>query len=452
MRRFLRNSNVLEGPLLSQIIFYTIPIMLSGVLQLLFNAADLVIVGRFCGSISVAAVGATGSLTNLIVTLFMGFSTGAGVAVSHAYGAGNRDDVHKVVHTTVPLAIIFGAVLTVVGIIFSDDFLHLMDTPENILPLASLYMKIYFGGIIFNLLYNFCAVILRSVGDTKSPLISLFIAGFVNVILNIIFVTAFHMNVAGVALATVISQAVSALLVIYSLMCRPDSARLFLKELKIYKEFFFKILRFGLPAGIQGSVFALSNVIIQSSINSFGDIAVSGNAAGGNIEGFVYICMNAFYHTILTFTGQNYGAKQFKRIAKSVWTSMGLVTIVGVVIGGLTYLFAEPLLSIYITDSAEAIAFGVKRLLYIAVPYFMCGLMEVSTGALRGLGVSIASMIISILGVCGVRIVWIFTVFAKFHTLECLYMSYYVSWIFTLLTQFIVFFVIFKKKKGEINV
>ncbi len=447
MRRFLRSSNVLEGPLLSQIIFYTIPIMLSGVLQLLFNAADLVIVGRFCGSISVAAVGATGSLTNLIVTLFMGFSTGAGVAVSHAYGAGNREEVHKVVHTAIPLAVIFGAVLTVVGIIFSDNFLRMMETPENILPLASLYMKIYFGGIIFNLLYNFCAVLLRSVGDTRSPLISLFIAGVVNVLLNVLFVTVFDMNVAGVALATVISQAVSAALVIYSLMCRNDSSRLFLKELKIYKALFLKILRFGLPAGIQGSVFALSNVIIQSSINSFGDLAVSGNAAAGNIEGFVYICMNAFYHTILTFTGQNYGAKQYKRIINSVWMTLGLVTGVGLLLGCVTYIFSNQLLSIYITDSAEAIAFGVKRLLYIAVPYFICGLMEVSTGALRGLGISMASMVISIMGVCGIRIIWIYTIFVKVHTLECLYMSYYVSWVFTFLVQLITFFVIFKKKR-----
>ena len=278
-----RNQSMLEGTLLPSIILYTIPIILTSVLQLLFNAADLVVVGRFCGSLSVAAVGATTSLTNLLVNFFIGLSVGAGVTVAHALGGKEDDWVHRTVHTALPMALACGAVVTILGVSLSESFLQMMGTPEDILPLSGLYMKIYFAGITFTMVYNFCAAILRAAGDTRGPLIYLTFAGVVNVVLNVIFVTVFHMNVAGVALATTISQGISAVLVLRALMKRSDACRLQLKEMRFHRPQLVKMLRIGMPAGIQSSLFAISNVLIQSSINSFGDVFMSGNAAAGNI-------------------------------------------------------------------------------------------------------------------------------------------------------------------------
>ena len=277
------NHSMLEGPLFTNIVLYTVPIILTSVLQLLFNAADLVVVGRYCGSISVAAVGATGAITNLIVNLFIGLSVGAGVTVAHALGGHEDEAVHRTVHTALPAALISGVFLTIVGVAFSGTFLRLMDTPKNVLPLSTVYMRIYFSGITFTMVYNFCASILRAAGDTKSPLIFLFIAGVVNVVLNVVFVKQFNMNVAGVALATIISQGISAVLVVIALMRRTDACRLTLSKMRFYKLQLLKIIRIGLPAGIQGSLFSISNVIIQSSVNAFGDALMSGNAAANNI-------------------------------------------------------------------------------------------------------------------------------------------------------------------------
>lgn len=443
---------ILQGPLFSNIVRYTIPIILTSILQLLFNAADLVVVGRFCGSVSVAAVGATGSITNLIVNLFIGLSTGAGVTVAHAYGCKDDRTVHRTIHTALPTAIVSGVILTIVGVTFSETFLRLMATPENVLSLSAVYMKIYFAGITFNMVYNFCASILRAVGDTKSPLIFLSIAGVINVLLNIIFVTLFYMNVAGVALATTLSQGISAVLVVRALMRRTDACRLTLSKMRFYKLQLLKIIRIGLPAGLQGSLFSISNVIIQSSVNSFGDIVMSGNAAAGNIEGFVYVCLNAFHQTAVNFTGQNSGARQYKRVFKTLWICLGSVTVVGLGAGFLAYTFGEQLLSIYITDSAEAIGYGMVRLTFICLPYFLCGLMDVSTGALRGLGASVVPMIISIVGVCGIRIAWIYTIFQMeaFHTPQCLYFSYTVSWSITFLCQLVAFLVIYRRQAQRV--
>ena len=308
-----QNRNMLEGPLFPNIIRYTVPIILTSLLQLLFNAADLVVVGRFCGSVSVAAVGATGAITNLMINFFIGLSVGVGVAVAHGLGSREERVVHCTVHTALPTALISGAFLTVFGIAFSETFLKLMGTPDSVLPLSAVYMRIIFGGITFNMVYNFCASILRAAGDTKSPLIFLMFAGTLNVILNVIFVTQFHMNVAGVALATIISQGLSAVLVVIALMRRTDSCRLQLNKMRFYKPQLEKIIRIGLPAGIQSSLFSISNVLIQSSVNSFGDVFMSGNAAAGNIEGFVYVCLNAFQQTAVNFAGQNAGARQYRR-------------------------------------------------------------------------------------------------------------------------------------------
>lgn len=450
MKRY--QKSMLTGPLLPNIISYTIPIILTSILQLLFNAADLVVVGQFCGSVSVAAVGATGALTNLIVNLFIGLSVGAGVTVAHALGGHQDAAVHRTVHTALPTALVSGAVLTVVGVSLSDTFLELMGTPDNVLPLSTIYMQIYFGGITFTMVYNFCASILRAAGDTKSPLIFLAISGVVNVGLNVIFVTLFHMNVAGVALATTISQALSAVLVVVALMRRTDACKLTLSKMRFYKSQLLKLIRIGLPAGIQGSLFSISNVLIQSSINSFGDVLMSGNAAAGNIEGFVYVCLNAFHQTAVNFTGQNAGAGQYKRVKQILWICLGCVSIVGLFAGTLAYTFGRPLLSIYITDSAEAISYGMTRLTYICLPYFLCGLMDVTTGALRGIGASIPPMIISVLGVCGLRICWIYTIFQipAYHTPQCLYFSYTVSWIITFLVELCAFILVFRKQARTI--
>ena len=445
--------DLVNGPLLSGIFSYTVPIIFTGVLQLLFNAADLVVVGQFCGSISVAAVGATGALTSLLVNLFIGLSVGVGVNVAYALGAKDNSFVHRTVHTAIPLATVCGIFLTVVGLLFSEKFLVMMATPENVLPLSTVYMKIYFSGITFAMIYNFAAAILRAAGDTKGPLIYLTIAGVINVLLNIFFVTALHMNVAGVALATIISQAISAVLVVAALMRRTDACRLMLSKMHIYRSQLLRILRIGLPAGIQSSLFAISNVIIQSAVNSFGDAAISGNSAAGNIDGFLYVILNAFHQTAQNYIGQNAGAGQFRRIRKIFWLCLGYVTVFGIVFGVLIYVFGPQLLSIYIPDSAEAIACGMIRLLYVCLPYFIFGVMDVTTGALRGIGAAMTPMIISVLGICGIRLVWIYTIFEipLYHTLDCLFFSYLFSWIITLIGQMIAFFVIYRRAFGNLQ-
>ena len=445
------NNDMLHGPLLGNLISYTIPIMLTGILQLLFNAADLVVVGQYRGSIALAAVGATGALTALIINLFIGLSTGAGVTVAHAIGSKDADRTHRTVHTAVTISLIGGVILAVIGIAFSKQFLIWMGTPEDVLPLSALYMQIYFTAMPVVMLYNFCASILRAAGNTKTPLVILAVSGVINVVLNIFFVTVFGMSVDGVALATVISTAVSAVNATIALMRRTDAVHLELRKLRIYKAQLLKIIRIGLPAGIQGSIFSISNVLIQSSINSFGKIAMSGNAAAGNIEGFVYTSMNAFYQSTLNFVGQNVGARQYKRVSKIMWISMACVTILGISMSGLVYAFGPQLLGIYISDSAEAIDYGMIRFTYVCLPYFLCGIMEVCTGALRGMGVSLMPMIASIVGVCGIRIGWILTVFQmpEYHSLESLYFSYIVSWVFTIAFHMVSFLIIHRKRMKQ---
>ena len=444
-----RTIDMTRGPLFHNIISYTIPIMLTGFLQLLFNAADLIIVGQFCGSISVAAVGATGAITNLIVNLFIGLSVGSGVAVAQSLGAEDYKKVHRAIHTAIPTALVGGVILTIVGVSCSETFLRWMDTPENVLPLSALYMKIYFAGIIFMMLYNFCAAILRASGDTKSPLIFLTIAGVINVILNVIFVTVFDLNVAGVALATTISQAVSAILVVLALVNRNDACKLYFSKLRFYKDELLQIIKIGLPAGIQGSLFSISNVVIQSSINSFGEIVMSGNAAALNIEGFMFVCLNAFHQTVLNFTGQNIGANQYKRAKKVFLLCMSSVFVIGLVVSISVYLAGPHLLKIYLPDSVEAINYGMIRLKCLCLAYCILGMMDVSGGGLRGMGISFAPMVISVLGVCGIRIGWIYTIFQipEFHTPEYLYMSYAISWGVTFAAQTIAYFITYNRKK-----
>ena len=446
-----RERDMLHGPLAMNILLYTIPIILTSYLQLLFNAADLVVVGRFCGSVSVAAVGVTGAITNLIINLFMGLSVGAGVAVAHAIGSREALVVHRTVHTALFTALIGGVVLTVVGVVYSPTFLRWMDTPENVLPLSSTYMRIYFGGITFTLVYNYCTSILRAAGDTQSPLVILMAAGVINVILNVLFVASFHMNVAGVALATVISQALSAVAVTVVLMRRRDDIRFYPSKMRIYLPQLKKIIRIGLPAGIQGSTFSVSNVIIQSAMNSFGEVLVSGNAAVSNIEGFCYATVNGFHQAAVNYIGQNVGAQQFDRVKKIFKLCVTYAALAGLLVGGVLTIFRRPLLSIYITDSQEALEIGMTRIFFTSAPYFLYGLLDAAAGALRGMGASAVSMVISILGICGSRLLWIFTVFQipQLHTPICLYSSYPISWILTAIAEFIVFPIIFRRISAQ---
>ena len=440
-----------EGPLLKKILLYTFPIILTGILQLLFNAADLVVVGRYCGRLSVAAVGATGAIINLMTNLFIGLSVGAGVSVAHALGAGHSKDVSRTVHTAIPIAIVSGIFLTIIGVLGSETFLRLMGTPSDVIGLSATYMRIYFCGITATMVYNFGAAILRAAGDTKSPLYFLTAAGIVNVILNLIFVIVLDLDVAGVALATTASQVMSALLIIRALMKRTDSCKFSFRKMKIHRRQLTKILQIGFPAGIQGSLFSISNVIIQSSINSFGSIAVSGNSAAGNIEGFVYMSMNSYSQTAVNFTGQNHGAGKFDRLKKIMIICLVSVFCTGFLLGLLVRIFGKPLLSFYIPGDKEAISYGLIRLTYICIPYFICGLMDVTTGLIRGIGYSVLPMIITIAGVCGMRIVWIYTIFQipKYHTLQNLYLSYTISWSLTFVTELIVFLVLLRKLRKK---
>lgn len=433
-----------NGPLLGKILIFYIPLMLSGILQLLFNAADIVVVGRFAGSESLAAVGATGALTNLIVNLFIGLSVGANVLVAHFYGAGQKDELKSMVQTAVATAAASGVILIFVGFFVARPALALMATPENVINFSVLYMRIYFGGMPFMMVYNFGSAVLRAVGDTKRPLYYLLIAGVVNVILNLIFVILFRMGVAGVATATVVSQAISAGLVVRCLIQTDSAYKLVLKDIKIAPDKLLKMFQIGMPAGLQGALFSISNVLIQSSVNSFGSVAMAGNTAASNIEGFVYTAMNAFHQASISFCGQNYGAMKFRRVGRVTFICLGLVAAVGFLMGSGAFMASGVLLQLYSTD-AEVIRYGVLRMSFISVPYFLCGLMDVMVGTLRGMGYSIMPMLVSLTGACLFRVVWIYTAFQRFPTLECLYISYPISWGLTFLVHLICFIVVYRK-------
>lgn len=450
-----KEIDMLHGPLAWPLVTYAIPIMLTSILQLLFNAADLVVVGAYCGSMSVAAVGATGAITNLIVNLFIGLSVGAGVAVAHGIGSQERQQVSDTVHTAVPLALVSGVFLTVLGVGFSRKILQAMGTPEEVLSLAATYMEIYFLGITFNMVYNFCAAMVRAAGDTRTPLVILTAAGVLNVILNIMFVKYLSRNVDGVAMATTISEALSAFAILWVMARRTDSVRLYFKKLRFRAEPLGKMLRIGIPAGIQSCMFSLSNVLLQSAVNSFGAVAVSGNAAVANLEGFMYVIENSFHQTAVNYVGQNCGAMQYGRVKKVTWLCLGYATIAGLLFGSLMCVFAPQLLSLYITDSQEAIQIGVARMFVDILPYFIFGLQDVLTGALRGIGASFTSMILTVLGICGVRVLWIYTVFQipRFHNQTMLYVSYPLSWLVTLIVQLAAFLIVFGRlqKKAKLS-
>ncbi len=419
-----------NGPLLGKILLFSLPLMLSGILQLLFNAADMIVVGRWVGSDALAAVGSTGSLINLLVNVFIGLSVGANVLVARYFGAGQERELSDMVHTAVLTSVICGFLLIFVGFFVAPSALLAMGTPKEVLGQSVLYIRIYFAAMPAMMLYNFGAAILRAVGDTRRPLYFLTAAGIINVILNLIFVIGFSMGVAGVALATAVSQVISAGLVLRCLM-RSDSAyRLDLKAVRIVPHKLLMMMQIGLPAGLQGAIFSISNVLIQSSVNSFGATAMAGNSAAGNLEGFVYTAMNTLHQTAVSFVGQNYGAHKYKRIGRTAIMCVGIVTVVGLVMGNGVYLAGRLLLHLY-SPEEPVIAYGMKRLFYICCPYFLCGVMDTLVGCLRGMGHSVLPMLVSLTGACLFRIVWIYTVFSQNRTLDTLYISYPISWALT---------------------
>lgn len=438
--------DMVSGPLLPKVLFFSLPLMLSGILQLLFNAADIIVVGQFTGSNAMAAVGATSSLNTLIVNIFLGLSIGSSILMSRYFGARDNENMSDLVHTSVLLAAVSGILLVFVGLLFAPLFLTWMGTPEEVLPLSVLYMRIVFLGMPALLLYDFGAGILRAIGDTRRPLYFLFFSGIVNVVLNLLLVIVFSLGVAGVAIATIISQYISSFLVMRTLMKEDGAYHLELKKLHMSGRKVVQIFRIGIPAGVSGAVFSISNVLIQSSINSFGPIAMAGNAASSNIEGFVYTAMNSLYQAAITFVSQNVGAGKKERIIPVFRTTLLLVIAVGLLLGGLATFFASFLLSIYSSDQ-NVIAYGMERLHIICLTYFLCGMMDVACGINRGMGYSVTPTVVSLFGACILRVIWIFTIFKVHHSLFILYLSYPVSWIVTFLLH-LFFFILYYRRLG----
>ena len=429
-----------QGPILKKLLQFSIPLIISSLLQLLFNAADVVVVGRFAGNNSLAAVGSTGSLINLLVNLFMGLSIGTNVVAANYFGAKRSKELQETVHTSILISLCCGVILTVVGVIGSKYILMLMQAPYEVLTLATLYLKIYFGGITATMIYNFGSALLRAKGDTKRPLYILFGAGIMNLILNLIFVIVFKMNVAGVGWATVISQCFAAICVLVILVREKDDFKLDFKRLRINTHILAKIVKIGLPAGFQGIMFSFSNVIIQSSVNTFGAITIAGNAAACNLEGFVYTSMNGFAQGTLTFCSQNMGAGNTDRIKKVVWVSQGCIIVIGAALSGLFLLFRHQLLGLF-SSSEEVIQAGIRRFWIIFSTYYLCGMMDCMSNTIRGIGHSLTPVITSLCGACLYRIIWIFTIFQipRFHSIYCIYITYPISWIFTFVANVIIY-------------
>lgn len=466
-RRMHYEIDMVHGPMFGKLLVFSLPLMLSGVLQLLFNAADIIIVGRFNGANAIAAVGSTTSLVNLMISIFMGLSVGVNVLVAQSFGAEDEENCREVVRASAFLSVSAGFLLACFGFILSDPVLKWMGTPKEVLLLSSLYLKIFFLGMPFTMFYNFGSAVLRGVGDTGHPLIYLLAAGLLNVLLNLMFVVWFRWGVAGVALATVLSQILSAALVLFCLLRYEGMIRLtFLNEgeesrgfvkdflhsfaemIKYRAEKFGDICKIGLPAGIQTALFSISNVIIQSSVNSFGSTVMAGNAAAQNLEGFVYISMNALMQAGLTFTSANYGAREKKRVLRVLFLCLFIVTAIGIPLGHAVFYFGRPLLSVY-TAEEETVACGLIRLSVIATHYYMCGVMDTGTGCLRGIGYSFLSMMLSMLGSCVFRIIWVMTAFRVTPTLEILYLSYPISWLITAVAQIGCFFLVKQKAFGR---
>lgn len=433
-----------NGSILDKLVSFSIPLMLSGILQLLFNAVDIIVVGQFTGNEALAAVGSTTALINVFVNLFIGISLGTSVLAARFYATGQEKEMSETVHTSITLALISGIAMGIIGVIAAKGALELMDTPNNVLNLSTLYMRIYFMGMPFFMLYNYGAAILRAVGDTKRPLLFLIISGATNVVLNLLLVIQFHLGVAGVAIATVISQCISCILVLRCLYLSDGSYQLRFNKLGMKTRYVKQIFQIGIPAGIQSTIINFSNVLLQSSVNSFGSVAMAGYTAANNILGFLYVSVNSITQACMSFTSQNYGVRKFKRMDKVLLECLGLTVIVALVLGGGSYLFGAELMHIY-TKSTKVIECGVDIMLYTTVTYFLCGIMDLLPGALRGMGHSTVPMILSVIGTVGTRIVWIYVIFPCHRSLDFLFISYPVSWLLTIVMQVICFYFVRKK-------
>lgn len=430
-----------------KLISFAVPLMLSGILQLLFNAVDLIVVGRFAGSSCLAAVGSTTALINIFINFFIGLSLGSNVVAARLYASGEHDKMSDVVHTSILTALISGVIILVLGQLFSETALRIMDTPDEIIGMSVLYMRIYFLGTPFFMLYNFGAAILRAVGDTKRPMIFLVIAGIINAGLNVFLVVVFHLDVAGVAVATVFSQMISCLLVIIVLLKSPQAYRLYFSKLKIHTEHLKEIIRIGIPAGLQSTVINVSNAMLQSSVNSFGEYAMAGYTAANNIFGFLYTSANAITQGCMSFTSQNLGAGKYKRMKNVLVDCLILETVICLALGSVAYFFGTQILGIY-TSSDTVIKYGLQVLSLTTLTYFLCGYMDCIPGSLRGMGHSAVPMVLSIIGTVGVRIIWIYGFFPQHRDLKFLFISYPLSWIATITMQSICYFIIIRKFKS----
>ena len=433
-----------NGTIMDKLISFSIPLMLSGILQLMFNAVDIVVVGRFSGSQALAAVGSTTALINVFTNLFIGISLGANVLAARYYATGKTKEMSETVHTAIALALVSGVVMAVTGVVFARGALEIMGTPEDVIGKSTLYMRIYFCGMPFFMMYNYGAAILRAVGDTKRPLIFLIVSGVINAVLNLFLVIVFHLDVAGVGIATVISQLVSCILVLRCLHHTESSYQLHLAKLRIRSVYLKQIFEVGVPAGIQSTVINISNAMLQSSVNSFGSIAMAGYTASNNIFGFLYVSVNSFTQACMSFTSQNYGVKKLKRMDRVLIDCMILSVVVTLILGSSVYIFGPELLHIY-SNQADVIKYGMEIFSYTTVTYFLCGLMDLFPGALRGMGYSTVPMILSIIGTVGVRIIWIYGLFPSHRSLTFLFLSYPVSWIATIIMQVICFWFVREK-------
>lgn len=446
-----RDINMTEGPVFGKMVAYTLPVLATGILQLLYNFADSFVVSRFAenGEQSLAAVGATGSICNLLVCMVLGLSVGASVVASQYIGAKNARAVSETVHTSITASVIFGLPIALIGFLLASPLLSLMGTPDDIFSKAVLYMQIYFVGIPATMVYNYSSAILRAKGDTRFPLYVLIFSGLINVLLNLLFVIVFHMDVAGVAWATVVSQVLSAIAGIWRLHSLQDDCRLYFHRLRLHGDKLLRIIRIGLPAGIQSGVFGLSNVLLQSSVNSLGSTVVAANTAASTLDGFVYTAQNAVYHGTLAFVGQNVGARKLDRVKKVFFCSLLLVTLIWAIFGGVEILFGRQMLDFYLGGNEKVIEHAVLRLTMLAATYFLCGYMEVFTGVMRGIGSSLVPMIITVVGVCGLRLVWIYLIFPipYFHNLQWLFASYPISWALTLAFQIVAYLIIMRRTR-----
>ena len=455
MAASIEQVNMTEGALLPKVLRFSLPLAATGVLQLLFNAADVIVVGKFAGATALAAVGATTALINLLVNAFMGISVGVNILVARYLGCREDERVRACVHTAFALSLLLGLVVMAAGLTLSTPMLELMKTPKDVLPLSSLYLRIYFLGIPGTIMYNFGAALLRAFGDTKRPMLFLTISGIVNAFLNLFFVIVCGMSVDGVATATVISQYISLFLVVRCLRRSDGLSHLELKSIRLDREESLRMIQIGLPAGLQSTLFSIANVLVQSSVNSFGASVVAANTAAASIEGFVYTAMNSVFHAAITFTSQNLGAGRIDRIKKVLTACLTTVLMIGLPLCLTCFLFGRQLLGIYVSSAdatyEDVIRYGLVRLHRFGSLYFLCGLMEVMCGMVRGLGKSWLPMIVTIFGACILRIIWIYTIFAWDHTLPALYISYPISWVVTAAMHAVCFAVYWKRLRRQLE-